>query len=414
MTTTIGGDELVEIDRKLFDPLDRDARADPYPFYRRLRELAPVFWSESLGMWAATRYADCHKLLADPVWSSDPRHARARPQQLAERGVPRGGLSQALGQTMMFMDAPQHTRVRGAVGRAFTPRRMAALRPAVEELVDGLLEGAETDGGMDIVAGLAVPLPIAVIGRLLGVPASDNPLLTTWTLSIASMLDWRIPEDNYRKAGEAVLEFCNYCLDLIAERRVNPEDDLISVLVRSEEDGHRLEPGELLMTCVLLLTAGNLTTMNLLGVGTWTFLTHPEQLALLREDPSRVDQAVEELLRYESPAQMIPRTALSDTEIDGHAVAAGDQVVAVAGAANRDPAEFADPDAFDITRGDARHLSFSHGVHFCIGAALARIELRVAFSTIFTRFPAMRSAVEQPEWQQTATARGLVALPVEL
>lgn len=412
--TTITGDELVEIDGKLFDPLDRDARADPYPYYRRLRELAPVFWSDTLGMWTVSRYSDCHRVLSDPVWSSDQRHARTRPQRLAERGVAGPGLSQAVGQIMMFMDPPDHSRVRGAVNRAFTPRRVAALRPVVEELVDGLLAKGHADGGLDIVADLATPLPIAVVGRVIGVPSSDNDQLTRWTLAIASMLDFRIPEEQFRKAGEAVLEFCNYCLDLIEERRRQPADDLLSILVHIDDDDHRLAPGELLMLCVLLLTAGNLTTMNLLGTGVWTFLRHPDALALLREHPDRIDDAVEELLRFEPPAQMIPRTALADTEVGGHAIAAGDQVLALAGGANRDPDEFADPERFDVLRPDAHHIAFGHGIHFCVGAALARIELRVTFAKLFERFPAIRATTEHPEWQPTATARGLLALPVEL
>jgi cytochrome P450 len=414
--TTIAGDELVEIDRKVFDPLDREARADPYPYYRRLRELAPVYSSDTLGMWVVSGYADCHRMLSDhAVWSSDMRLARTRPERLAERGIAGGGMSEAVGQIMMFMDPPDHTRVRGAVNRAFTPRRMAGLTPVVEGLVDEMLAKGDADGGFDLVADLATPLPIAVIGRLIGVPPSDDDQLTRWTLAIASMLDFRIPDEQYRKAGEAVLEFCNYCLDLIAARRREPEDDLVSVLVHIDDADHQLAPGELLMLLVLLLAAGNLTTMNLLGTGAWTLLCRPEALALLREDPAaRIDGAVEELLRYESPAQMIPRIALADSEIAGHKVAAGDQALAMAGGANRDPAEFVDPERFDMFRSDARHLAFSHGVHFCVGAALARIELRVAFTKLFERFPTIRLATEDLEWQPTATARGLVALPVEL
>ncbi len=410
--TTGVRNELADIDRALFDPLDRVARRDPYPLYARLRELAPVFWSDTLGMWVATRYADCNQVLSSAAWSSDQRNARTRAERLASRGIPGGGLSAGLAQTMMFMDPPDHTRVRAVVGRAFTPKRVAALRPAVDDMVDDLLAPAVADGGFDVVSQFGTPLPIAVIGRLLGVPASDNALLTTWTLSIASMLDWIIPEDRFRAAGEALLEFCNYCLDLVAVRRKEPGDDLLSIMVHAQEDGGQLSPGELLMTCVLLLTAGNLTTMNLLGTGTLTLLRHPETLARLRDDPDVADPLVDELLRYESPAQMIPRTALEDTEVGGRAIAKGDQLVAIAGAANRDPQEFVAADRFDVDRTDGKHLAFGHGIHFCVGAALARLELRVGLGELARRFPNLALVDDDPEWQPTATARGLVSLPV--
>ncbi|MBI4561578.1 MAG: cytochrome P450, partial [Candidatus Rokubacteria bacterium] len=297
-----------------------------------------------------------------------------------------------------------------------TPRVVEGMRPHIREIVDGLLDKVQDAGTMDVIADLAYPLPITVICEMLGVPGSDRNRLRGWSLDIARSLDAiGLPADPEVVARGVVARraLAEYFRDgLIAERRKRPQADLLSALIAAEEQGDKLSEGELLATCNLLLVAGHETTVNLIGNGLLALLRHPDQLNALREAPSLIESAVEELLRYDGPVQRTARIPNTDVEIDGRKIAKGEMVVALIGAANRDPAHFPDPDRLHITRGASDHVAFGWGIHFCLGAPLARAEAQIAIGTLLRRVPGLTLATTAPEWRETSVLRGLKALPV--
>jgi cytochrome P450 len=384
------------------DMTDPAFLADPYPTYRRLREKAPVHKS-ALGFWAVTRYDDVAAVLRDP------RLGKEAVQKLVEKrtGSPSADFS------MLTRDPPDHTRLRGLVAKAFTPRVAEAQRQDIERLVNGLIDRVEGAGKMDLMEDFAYPLPIAVICDMLGIPVESRETFKTWNLDIARGLDsiFLVPEVAQRAAaGREALS--GYFRELIAERRKAPQNDLLSVLIAAEEAGDKLSEHELIATCNLLLLAGHETTVNLIGNGTLALLRHPAEMRRLRENPSLGASAIEELLRYDSPVQRTARMASEDVSINGQTIPKGEVVTLFMGAANRDPARFSDPDRLDIGRPDNRHLSFSHGIHFCLGAPLARAEGQIAIATLARRLPKLALATESPEFRPSVTLRGLEALPV--
>jgi cytochrome P450 len=290
-------------------------------------------------------------------------------------------------------------------------RVIEELGPYMREVVDGLLDEAAERGTFDVVTGLAHPLPVAVICHMLGVPASDEPLFAGWSEDLVHTLDPMVPPEVMRRGNDATVAFEAYFRELIAERRRRPGPDLLTALIAAEEAGDRLSEQELLTTLILLLVAGHETTVNLIGNGTLALLKNPDQLRRLREDPGLIRSGVEELLRYDSPVQFTGRVALEPVEFGDVKVGKGQQVVALLGAANRDPAQFADPDRLDVGREDNRHIAFGGGVHFCLGAALARAEGRVAIAQLVDRFPGLELNGE-PERKTTITLRGLRHMPV--
>jgi cytochrome P450 len=387
-----------------FNPFLPEFIADPYPLYHRLRIEDPVHWSP-MGFWVLTRYDDVTMALRDP------RFGRAGFDELLRARFGESGFDLS----MLFRDPPDHTRLRMLVSKAFTPRVVEGLRPRIQQVVDGLLDAVHPARAMNVIADLAYPLPVTVICEMLGVPGGDRARFRQWSEAIARSLDAiAMPGDPeiVERGNAARRALADYFRALIAERRQAPRADLLSELIAAEEQGDRLSEPELLATCMLLFVAGHETTVNLIGNGLLALLRHPAELRRLREDPSLVERAVEELLRYDGPAQRTGRMPSVDVEIDGRTIRKGDLLLAVIGAANRDPAHFPEPDRLDLTRGDNHHLAFGWGIHFCLGASLARAEAQLAINTVLRRMPALALATSAPEWREASALRGLRALPV--
>jgi cytochrome P450 len=316
-----------------------------------------------------------------------------------------------LAKVLLFMDAPDHTRLRGLISKAFTPRSVERLRPRIGELTEELLAPLREAGHFDVINDFGFPLPVTVICELLGVPASDREMFRQQTRDMAVVLDWDVTAEQFGGATGAAMNFAAYLLPLFEERRRAPRDDLISALVAAEEAGDRLGADELLTTVVLLLTAGHETTMNLIGNGLLALLRHPDQLELLRARPDLMSSAVDELLRYDSPVRLTVRNAVADHELEGEMVRSGEQVIAMLDAANHDPSVFESPDTLDVTRDAHRHLAFGAGAHFCIGAALARAEAQVALAALVA-LPDLELAIDDPVWRPLVTFHALQSLPV--
>jgi cytochrome P450 len=314
------------------------------------------------------------------------------------------------------MDPPDHTRLRGLVNKAFTPRVVEALRPRVHGVVDGLLDAAEERGEADIIEDVAFPTPVAMICEMLGVPAEDVDRFRAWSAVAARSLDpdFVLPPEEVARREQSFMEFREYFADLIAARRKDLKDDLLSRLIVAEDEGDKLTEAELLSTGILLLIAGHETTVNLIGNGTLALLRYPDQAQRLRDDPSLLKTAVEELLRYDAPVQLTGRTALADIELPSMTLPKGKTAITLLGAANRDPEAFENPESVDIGREDNRHLAFGLGVHFCLGAPLARIEGQVAIGELFRRFPKIRLLEDPPPYKPNFTLRGLASLRVSV
>jgi pimeloyl-[acyl-carrier protein] synthase len=394
---------------KSFNPMDPEFLADPYPTYHRLRAEDPVHHSP-LGFWVLTRYEDVSAVLRDPRFIKEPLAALVAARFGAE--VPRG-----VGLSMLDRDPPDHTRLRGLVSKAFTPRVVEGLRPRIQQIVDGLIARAQAVGSMDVIEEFAYPIPVNVICEMMGVPVKDHERFKGWSLDIARGLDsiWLPPDSEVpRRSVAARHAISGYFRELIAERRASPRGDLLSALITAEEAGDKLSEEELLATCILILIAGHETTVNLIGNGVLALLRHPDELHRLRQTPALIASAVEELLRYDGPVQRTARVASDDATIGGRTIRKGDMVMPFIGAADRDPAQFPDPDRLDLARGDNRHIAFGWGIHFCLGAPLARVEGQIAIDTLVRRLPRLELATESPEYRQSLTLRGLKTLPVKL
>lgn len=390
-----------------FNPMDPEFVADPYPMYHRLRAEDPVHRSP-LGFWVLTRYDDVASVLRDPNFAKEAIAAFVAQRLGVEATV-------GVGISMLDRDPPDHTRLRSLVSKAFTPRVVEGLRPRIQQIVDELLDRAEDHRSMDLIEELAYPIPVIVICEMLGVPVEDHERFRGWSLDLARGLDATMlgaGSDVAVRAADSRRALSAYFRELIAERRDSPRGDLLTALITAEEAGDKLSEHELLATCILLLVAGHETTVNLLGNGTLALLRHPAELRRLRENPGLIGSAVEELLRYDGPVQRTARVPSAAAVIDGHTIEAGEMVMPFIGAADRDPAHFPDPDRLDLTRTDNRHIAFGWGIHFCLGAPLARLEGQIAINTMLRRFPKLALATDRPEYRQSLTLRGLKALPV--
>ena len=396
----------------LFDPV---FKADPYPTYARLRSSAPVHRAtmpDGRGVWLITRYEDVLAVLKDERFVKDWRSALT-PEQLAEI-PPIPEVMKPISRNMLDTDPPDHERLRALVSKAFTPRLIERMRPRVQAIADGLLDAVQDRGEMDLIDDYAFPLPITVIAELLGVPAEDRNNFREWS-------DAAVSGNTSQEYLEEILiphmqAFTDYLRALFEEKHAKPKDDLVSALVQAEEAGDKLSEDELLGMVFLLLVAGHETTVNLIGNGVLALLQHPDQLRKLKDDPSLIKLAVEELLRYDGPVETsTERFAREDVDIDGTVIPRGEMVLVVLAAADHDPERFSDPDDLDITRADNRHLAFGKGIHHCLGAPLARMEGQIAISTLLRRMPNLRLK-EPPEslsWRPGMILRGLRGLPVE-
>jgi cytochrome P450 len=389
-------------------------KANPHPFYARLREEAPV-WRTTLPdkrtAWLVTRYKDVAGVLKDDGFAKDPLNAQDPEQRAEAPWVP--GFLKPLERNMLDVDEPDHRRLRTLVSKAFTPRLIERLRGRIEAICQELLDAMERKGWAELVSDYALPLPATVIAELLGIPAGDHRKFHRWSNRIVSISSGR---DVWR-ALPAALAFVRYLRRMTELRRVSPEDDLISALVQAEEAGDRLSQDELLAMSFLLLVAGHETTVNLIASGTLALIEHPEQLENLKADPQLIKPAVEELLRYTSPVEIATeRYAREDLEVSKTEVPRGELVLAVLGSANRDEQYFEDPDALDLARHPNKHLAFGRGgVHHCLGAPLARMEGQIAITALLRRFPDMNLAVtsESMRWRRGLFLRGLERLPLE-
>ncbi len=399
------------------DPRAADFIADPYPALAAIRGVQPVFRSASLGGWVVTRHADCKALLKDQRLSADrmgpffahmPDDRRARVERL-EAMVTRWAV---------FVDPPDHTRLRGLMNKAFSPRAIEGLGPLVARRVDALIDAFAGRGRIDFIRDFAYPLPATVIADLLGVPLEDVDLLKRWSDDLgAFVLTARATPDKYERAEAAAREMETYFGDLVEARRANPGDDAASWMIGAADRDARMSREELVATCVLLLFAGHETTTHLIGNGMWSLLTHPAEMARFRahaDDAAFVESAVEEMLRWDGPSLAQVRVARDRYEWQGVVFEPGDRIFLMLAAADRDPNMFADPDRFDLGRDPNPHLAFGFGIHFCVGAPLARLEARVAFPRLLKRLPHLALAPQALRWSDNLVVRGLHSLELDL
>lgn len=404
-----GVQDLAEPQQLLVQLLDPAYRADPYPLYNRIRERGPMVLPGShLAVFAS--YAECDEILRHPSSANDRLKSTFAQQAIAAGEQPRPFGAPGF----LFLDPPDHTRLRKLAQKAFAPRVVKALEPEIVNLVDGLLDGLEPGTEFDVITELAYPLPVAVICRLLGVPLADEPKFSSASGLLAQGLDpfitvtGEVPAD-FSARIEAGLWLRGYLAELVEARRAEPRDDLISALIAAEEDGDQLSAEEIVATCNLLLIAGHETTVNLIANAVLAMLRYPAHWAALSADPGRAPAIVEETLRYDPPVQLTSRVAADDMTIGGVDIPKGDIMMLLLAAAQRDSAMYSNPDTFDPDRGSIRHLAFGLGPHFCLGAPLARLEATIALSALTARFPNARLAGE-PAYKPHVTLRGMSAL----
>jgi cytochrome P450 len=393
----------------LFDPREVGMRADPYPYYRRLRETDPIHRSP-FGYWVLSRHQDVDQILRDSRSRSDFPHDQAWARH---RGGPESPIVRSTAQWMMMCDGAAHRRLRALVTQVFTARAVQRLRPRIAAVIDRLIDEIG-EGEIDLVRDLALPLPIMVIGELLGIPRAHQGQCRAWTDWIGHVIDPIVTPDTQVAMNRAATEFGAYLAEQIRLRRTNPGRDLLSSLVRADDDGERLTDDEIVANVLLLFNAGHETTVNLIGNGMLALLWHPDQLALLRETPDLVSQAVEELIRYDSPVQVGARIMAADVPLGGTTIPAGAKVMLLYGAANRDPARYADPDRLDLRRAGVRSLAFGGGPHFCIGAPLARLEIGMVFTALLERYRSIELTAGELSWRPNFNLRGLNELPLKL
>lgn len=393
-----------------YNPLSERMFQDPYPEYAKLRQQDPVHRSLLTNSWVFARHADVAAVLRDyRNFSSDPRILELAAWQSWQGAV----LPTPDDFGMLVLDPPDHTRLRGLVNQAFTQRAVNALEPHVRGHLDSLLDGVDDPAaGFDLMEAVARPLPVIVIAEMLGIPPEDRARFRTWSNRRARLLEPLISPADNDLAKDAVKGLDEYFRPVIRARRAEPRDDIISALTQAEEQGDTLSEREMLTMLGLLLAAGNETTTNLIGNGVLALLRHPDQLERLRSDPSLVPAAVEELLRFDSPVQTDFRGALRDCEVNGFPVRRGQSLTLLMGSANRDPEKFEAPDRLDVGRETRGHIAFGLGVHYCLGAPLARLEGRIVLETLLERFASLRLLTERPVFRNSIVLRGLESLPI--
>jgi len=396
-----------------FSPVGPEVLSNPYRMYKLLREQNPVHWNDLFEAWVFARFEDVDAILMHPNFSADRSKAETRfAEMIKQQQEQFGPFSEA--PTMLTSDPPEHTRLRRLVSKAFTPRAVENLRPRIREIINELLDDIGDRAEFDLVDEIAYPLPVIVIAEMLGVPAKDRADFKRWSDDVVATLGGPfVPPDVIERARKSIDELVAYLSGCIADRRANPRDDLISGLIAAEDGGQVLSEMEIYSTTILLLIAGNETTTNLISNAMYSLLTNPDQLDLLRSEPSLLPSAIEELLRFNGPVQATGRVAKEDIEIGGTTVKQGQIAFALLGSANHDASKFPEPERLDLRRNPTDHMAFGDGIHFCLGAPLARAEAQIAFEEILRRFPKIELAGE-PAWGGTFIIRGAKKLPLRV
>lgn len=394
----------------LFRLLEPEVLANPYPLYRQLREEDPVHWDQYLHAWVVTRYEDVQTVLTRFSAERTPT-----PEQLRDMGLSElCPISQVMVKQMLFLDAPAHTRVRGLASYAFNPNRVAVLRQHIQEICDRLIDLVLERGEMDVIADIAAPLPAIVTAEMLGVPVEDHDQLKNWSADFAEILgNFQHNPERVPKVLHAVESMTDYFRRAIREQKKRATEGLVNALLNARVNGDRFTEDEVIANVIVTMVGGQETTTNLIGNGILSLLRTPDQMEKLRESPAIIASAVEELLRYESPSQHTARLAPEDFTLGGRQIKKRQAVISVMGAGNRDPERFPDPDRLDLTRPDNHHLAFGWGPHFCFGAALARIEGQIVFSTMLRRMTDLALKPGPLTWRTNLGLRGLVSLPIE-
>ncbi len=396
-----------------FNPFDLSFRVNPYPLYQYLRTHEPVQWG-LLGGWALTRYADVKMVMRDTRFYEVPipDGIRKKGQYLEAREKNLDALAHVSGKWLFFLDPPNHTRMRSLVTKAFKPGLFQQMREQIQAQAEQLIEQVKPQGQMDIISDFAEILPTQVIMQVMGLPEEDFALIRQWSRGSFRIFDPLISLKTCEGINQIALEFVNYLRGQVTQRRKQPQADFISALLAVEDDGEKLSEDEILGTCIMMAAAGERTTTSAIGNSMLALLQHPDQLQLLRQHPEILPSAIEELLRYDSPTQLVARMATETLELGGKTIEAGDYIILCIGSANRDPAQFPDPDRLDLRRTDNQHIAFASGIHFCVGAGLARLELPMAIQALVQHLPNLKLATDELTYQDNVVTRFLSALPV--
>jgi len=413
-TSNNKSEKVVSAQSLRFNLFDSKFNANPYPTYHRLREEDPVHRYLIGGDWIVTRYADVKAVLKSGCVRTDdrPKSIQERNKYFLHKEKNLDILAYTTSRFLFYMNPPDHTRLRGLVGKGFSSIVVERMRPHIQEIVDELLDKVRHKGSMDIVAELASPLSVSVISKLLGIPKEAQQQLHQWTNVLSRILDPLVSLKEYEAMNQATEEIQEYLRTLIAEREKEPQEDFISNLIAAKDQSDRLSQKDLLAICTLLFGAGEETTGNTIGNGMLALLQHPNQMEQLKREPTMIQSAVEEVIRYDSAIQMLTRIATDNLEIGNQTIKAGEKIVLCLGAANRDPAQFPNPDELNINREQNHHLAFADGIHYCLGAALARVETQIAINTLIQTFPDLKLASNKLEWKKSIVIRGLKSLSV--
>ncbi len=396
-----------------FNPFLESYRRDPHRVYRKLREEDPLYRSRVFQAFVATRYDDVQHVLRSPSFSAD-RMLTPAFQAMAKRTRRYPQLHALIERNLLMLEGPEHRRLRGLVGKAFTPRRVQELRPRIESLVEELLDEMEKRGDVELIRDFAHPLPINVILEMLGLPAKDRHLFAEWSKPLATLVDPLEAEGGDGSIRQAVEELNAYLRPIIEDRRREPKDDLLTAMLQAEEDGERLDEKDLLALVSLIMVAGHETTTSLISNSVIELLRNPSERKRLTEDPELIESAVDEFVRYAGTVVLTDRVAIEDTELRGKRIKKGQVVICVIAAANRDPEQFEDPERLDLGRENNHHLGFGLGSHFCLGAQLARLETQIALSALLRRFPDFTGPAEPEAWKRSTVLRGPTRLDISV
>lgn len=402
--------DTTELDDDMLSP---ERVADPYPFFEELRVSDPVHWSDRYRAWFVCRWDDVFTSLRDPRFSSDRVKAVYDTKLTEAQRAERKPMFDILQYWMVFNDPPDHTRLRGLVNRAFSPKAVADLRPRIEQVVAAQIDEIRELGSVDLIRDFAFPIPAVVIAEMMGVPPGERHLFKGWSDSIMALVFGAAGFAGRREQAQAsMMELVAYLQELVTHFRANPADNLIGDLIGAQEADDRLSDEEIVSTCTLVLFGGHETTTNLIGNGTRALLQHPDQLERLVAQPDLLASAIEELLRYDGPSKMEVRRAIADIELRGKTIREGDQVYFIQSAANRDPGQFDAPNQIDIGRSPNRHCGFGFGIHYCMGAPIARLEGSIAIDALIRSLPGLRLGDEAETWHPTLISRGMQSFPV--